>query len=114
MSVSQPTCPLCGGPIHDSGQVLLDVEGARVLVEGRDVVLTQQQMTIFLALWRNRPRLQSAERLLYLTAPEVGDDEREISAIQVQIAKMRPALRTLGISIDNVRGEGWRIIHKAA
>lgn len=114
MSLDVPTCPLCGGPIHDSGQVLADADGCVVFAGGRGAHLSRQHMTLFLALWRNRPRVQSAERLLYLTAPESGDDEREPNLISVQMSRLRAELAPLGIEIETVRGMGWRILHKAA
>lgn len=115
MTISVPTCPVCGGAIHETGRLLLDLDGGLVVSpNGAKAKLTPSEMTIFAAVWRNRPRVQTAEHLLHLTSKPGREDDREIEIVTVQMSRLRKRLRPLGIHIERLRGEGFRIINSEA
>lgn len=108
-SIQHPTCPLCGGLIHDDGRILVDLEGGLVVVGHQMAHLTRLEFAVFSALWRNRPRTLSKETLLVASADAGNDDDREIKIVDVVICKIRKKLQPLGVTIQTVWGEGYRM-----
>lgn len=109
MGIQHPTCPVCGGVIHDDGRVLVDRGGLKVMAGSQEATLTRSEMLTFLALWRERPRVVSHHRLLDATVPPGRDDERDDKILDNWIHKLRRKLNPVGITIETAWGEGYRI-----
>lgn len=109
MTIQYPTCPLCGSAIHDDGRVLVDLDAGIIVVGHQMAQLTRFELSLFSALWRQRPRTLSKDTLLAASSEAGRDDDRELKIVDVMICKLRAKLRPLGITIRTVWGEGYRM-----
>jgi DNA-binding response OmpR family regulator len=109
MTIQHPTCPLCGGIIHDDGRVLVDMDAGLVVVGHNVAQLTRLEFAVFAALWRAKPRVLGKETLLAVSADAGRDDEREIKLVDVVVHKIRKKIAPLDIVIGTAWGEGYRI-----
>ena len=112
MTILHPTCPLCGGTIANDGRVLIDWDGGLVISGHRSAHLTRLEFSVFATLWRNKPKTQSKETLLAASVEPGRDDDREIKLVEQMVHRLRRKLAPLGITIERVWGEGYRIIHE--
>lgn len=111
MTTQHPTCPLCGANIHEDGRVLVDLDAGLVVVGHHVAQLTRLELSVFSALWRNRPRTFNKEQLMAVSVDPGREDDRELKMADVVICKLRAKLKPLGVSICTVRGEGYRMEH---
>jgi DNA-binding response OmpR family regulator len=80
------------------------------------VYLTRREATVFGVLFHARPRCASKDRIY---SAYVGHYPLEIDwptpkVIDVQIFRLRGKLAPLGVTIETVRGEGFRLVEPAA
>jgi uroporphyrinogen-III synthase len=87
---------------YRSGEVLLEVRGRSIAVEGRTVVLGPNALALFRALARTSAVVSRAE--LVEALPEVLDDH----ALEVAISRLRRSLDVSGL-ISTVVRRGYRL-----
>jgi len=79
----------------------IDLQNDTVYKEGEELFLGQVQKSILLALIKNHPNPVTKEELFLL-----HDNPSDV-ALRVNITKLK---KSLGVTIENVRGVGYKII----
>lgn len=102
-------CPCCGAPLIADGNVRVDEDAGLVVGQGRVASLARAEFDLFLALWSARPRMLTKEQLLKATSG-LGYDDREIKIVDVFVCKARKKLAAVGVEIETVWGQGYRIV----
>lgn len=106
--MSEP-CPCCGRLLPDMDDVIIDPSGI-VVSRGRYVRLTANEFGVLQLLHQRMPRVLTKQALLSSLYQLRPDDPPEIKIVDVWICKLRKKLKPLGINIDTVWGQGYRML----
>lgn len=92
-------------PLLTVGNLVLDRNGARAYVDGRDLELRRREHTVLLVLAANAGKVVSRARL---TGEIFGhDDEAGPNALDVYVGRVRRKLEPNGPKIVTLRGQGY-------
>ncbi|WP_333900151.1 winged helix-turn-helix domain-containing protein [Agrobacterium pusense] len=111
MSEVRCNCPTCGQTLP-AGLFAVDIESRIIIAGNKFAALTAQEMEIFSELYRKPGAVKSRERLLACIAPIAGE-EQQIKIVDIFILKLRKKLTPLSVSIQTVRGSGYRLMPRA-
>lgn len=103
-------CPTCGNALPSS-LFRVDDEARIVVSDGKFAVMTDSEYAIFHTLYRSAGKVKSREQLLNAICSLI-DEAPEIKIIDVYICKIRRKLAGMSLTIENVWGDGYRIILK--
>ena len=94
-------------PLLHAGEVVLDTEGHRAWVAGREEDLPRREFAMLRTLVESQGRVVSRERLF----DAVWEDEVDISsnALDVTVSRLRQRVADGGVRIRTVRGVGYRL-----
>lgn len=95
-----------GGPLH-LGCLEVDPDRHTVLVEGREVALTQKEFEVLCLLLRSRGRVLSRETLIQQVWGYAFTGESR--TVDVHMRTLRQKLGPAGAYIETVRGYGYKI-----
>lgn len=112
MSSISSHCPTCGQSVPLDGRLLVDTAAAAVQRGARRIrVCKGHSMTLLSALHGAFPRCVSYERIIHAIwgHDPNGGPLAPRAVLHVLIARMRPALRELGVGIVTERGDGLRL-----
>lgn len=99
-------CPCCGQATPDNGALLVSLDTNQITRAGVTVGVTPQQAELVHILRAGRVvRHDTIASKMY----GAGEPPLE-NTIKVQISRLRRSLAPLGISIENVRAVGYRLI----
>jgi len=98
--------------LPETTDLIVDPSGI-VVRRGEYAVLTRQEHAIFTALHAASPRIRTKEQLLADVYWSENDDP-EIKIIDVWICKLRKKLQPLGVNIQTVWGQGYRLMPVAS
>lgn len=102
-------CPCCGQPIPPRS-ILVDREARGVVVDGQYVRLSRVEFRIFQELFLTFPEMTSVAALMrVLWNPIRKKPKGARSNIKTYVNRLRGALLPVGVIIENVRGEGYRL-----
>lgn len=101
-------CPCCGQPLPETGELRIDPAGI-VVAGGRFAILTKQETAVLLALHQHRGRMRTKEQLLQ-DLYWLESEEPNIKIIDVWLCKLRKKLQPLGVVIQTVFGQGYRLL----
>lgn len=89
------------------GALTLDIPAARAFLHSRDLLLTQKEFALLLALAQNENTMLSQAEL-YETAwnQPMGDNDQ---VVRTTLSRLRKKLETGGYTIHAERGEGYRL-----
>lgn len=106
-------CPCCGASIAPDRGILIDRDGGFIVGNDSVVRLSDLEQQIFMAIWDASPRLLTKEKLMSDVYWRRQDaEEPDIKIIDVMVCKIRKRLAPLGVVIDTVWGQGYRILQK--
>lgn len=80
-----------------------------VQVSGSKIHLRPKEMSIFQALFLNRPRVISKQKLLDIVWPNI-DEQPNYNTIEVYLRRLRQLLEPTGIHLKNKRGYGYYLL----
>ena len=100
-------CPTCGQALRDDAMLRVDPAGI-VVVGTRFARLTQKELSVLEALRAVAPRSRTKEQLL-ADVYWADHDEPEIKILDVYVCKLRKKLQPLGVTIETVWGQGYRL-----
>lgn len=89
------------------GALTIDQAQRRVLVEGREIELTQREFALLLHLLHRRGHVVSRSELL--TAVWSTGFDTESNVVEVHMSRLRNKLGAHADMIDTVRGRGYRL-----
>lgn len=100
-------CPCCGGEVSPL-DLLVDRDTGRIVYAGADARLSAQEMRLFAALLDAYPRVLTKADLVTAVA---GDplNEPDDPIINVLVLRVRRKLDSLGLSVANIWGIGYRL-----
>jgi two-component system phosphate regulon response regulator PhoB len=88
------------------GRLRIDRDAPRILVDGREVVLTALELKLLCTLYDRRNRVQSRSALLDDVWGVSG--ENTTRTVDTHVKRLREKLATAGEYIETVRGIGYR------
>lgn len=105
------TCPHCGqpAPLASRGGISISPDHHRVGRGGHWVDLTRGQMKVMLALWRRHPGIATRENIMDALYGDSAGPDGHYATMKVQISKLRSRLVLLGIGIESIREQGYRL-----
>ncbi len=80
-----------------------------VIASGTQIHLRPKEMAIFQALFLNRPRVISKQKLLDIVWPNV-DEQPNYNTIEVYLRRLRQLLGPMGVQLKNKRGYGYYLL----
>lgn len=107
--MSQICCPTCGNALSPS-IFAIDDEARIVVSDGKFAVFTEDEFSVFITLFNALGKTKTREQLLKAFCSLI-DDAPEIKIIDVHISRIRKKISGMTLTIQNVWGGGYRIIH---
>ena len=105
-------CPSCGQSVQ--GVVFwIDAEAHSICIDGQHISFTPDEFTVFAALHGKAPKLVSNDQLCFAVW-NIQEPETAESTIKVHISRIRKMLGDTRLGIENIWGEGYRLITEAA
>lgn len=102
------SCPTCEQPLPPD-RFNIDWDAGIIIANGRFASLTRQELALFSALYHAKPAVRTKEQLLKPLTSFI-DDAPEIKIVDVFICKIRKKIAGLGITIQTIWGEGYRLL----
>lgn len=106
--MSNGTCPCCGAAVA-SEQFLVDLASNTVMRNGIVVKLPPQQAEILFVLRKHQPEGASFERIAAALWGKGDWPDSAVNGIHVRTTMLRKMIAPLGLSIEGVRGWGFRL-----
>ena len=104
-------CPTCGKPLDLEG-FRFEAEAGIVIGGGKFAALTVREAAVFEIFWSNPGRVLSKAALTDQVYSLFADDAPAETIIDVFVCRMRRKLASLGLSIETVWGQGYRLRKK--
>ena len=101
-----------GGRVLRAGPLRMDLASHRVLLEGRELILTPTEFRLLESLMERRGRTQSRKQLLErVWSYESGISDRiQTRTVDMHVRRLRSKLGRVGEWIETVRGFGYRLV----
>ena len=101
-----------GGRVLRAGPLRMDLASHRVLLEGRELILTPTEFRLLESLMERRGRTQSRKQLLErVWSYESGISDRiQTRTVDMHVRRLRSKLGRVGEWIETVRGFGYRLM----
>jgi two-component system phosphate regulon response regulator PhoB len=101
-----------GGRVLRAGPLRMDLASHRVLLEGRELILTPTEFRLLESLMERRGRTQSRKQLLErVWSYESGISDRiQTRTVDMHVRRLRSKLGRVGECIETVRGFGYRLV----
>ncbi len=101
-----------GGRVLRAGPLRMDLASHRVLLEGRELILTPTEFRLLESLMERRGRTQSRKQLLErVWSYESGISDRiQTRTVDMHVRRLRSKLGRVGGWIETVRGFGYRLV----
>ena len=101
-----------GGRVLRAGPLRMDLASHRVLLEGRELILTPTEFRLLESLMERRGRTQSRKQLLErVWSYESGISDRiQTRTVDMHVRRLRAKLGRVGEWIETVRGFGYRLV----
>ena len=101
-----------GGRVLRAGPLRMDLASHRVLLEGRELILTPTEFRLLESLMERRGRTQSRKQLLdRVWSYESGISDRiQTRTVDMHVRRLRSKLGRVGEWIETVRGFGYRLM----
>ncbi len=101
-----------GGRVLRAGPLRMDLASHRVLLEGRELILTPTEFRLLESLMERRGRTQSRKQLLErVWSYESGISDRvQTRTVDMHVRRLRSKLGRVGQWIETVRGFGYRLV----
>ena len=96
------TAPLQLGPL------CIDVSARRVALDGADLPLTALQFDLLLLFAKSAGKVLAFDEI-HGMLPRLQTGRRDPSVVRYHVARLRARLGSFGLSIENVRGCGYRM-----
>lgn len=101
------SCPLCGGTIPVTDDLVINVESCNIARKGIAVKFTPSEFLLFEELHNKRPRtLTKAYLLDTLMADRPNDDPPEENILKVHLNRINKKIAPLGLIIRTTWGVG--------
>lgn len=109
---AQDTGTASGGRVLRAGPLRMDLASHRVLLEGRELILTPTEFRLLESLMERRGRTQSRKQLLErVWSYESGISDRiQTRTVDMHVRRLRSKLGRVGEWIETVRGFGYRLV----
>ncbi len=109
---AQDTGTASGGRVLRAGPLRMDLASHRVLLEGRELILTPTEFRLLESLMERRGRTQSRKQLLErVWSYESGISDRiQTRTVDMHVRRLRSKLGRVGQWIETVRGFGYRLV----
>ena len=101
-----------GGRVLRAGPLRMDVASHRVLLEGRELILTPTEFRLLQSLMERRGRTQSRTQLLerVWSYESAISDRIQTRTVDMHVRRLRSKLGRVGEWIETVRGFGYRLM----
>ncbi len=101
-----------GGRVLRAGPLRMDLASHRVLLEGRELILTPTEFRLLESLMERRGRTQSRKQLLErVWSYQSGISDRiQTRTVDMHVRRLRSKLGRVGGWIETVRGFGYRLV----
>tara|TARA_Y100001936_G_scaffold174130_1_gene170600 strand:+ start:272 stop:1006 length:735 start_codon:yes stop_codon:yes gene_type:complete len=109
---AQDTGAASGGRVLRAGPLRMDLASHRVLLEGRELILTPTEFRLLESLMERRGRTQSRKQLLErVWSYQSGISDRiQTRTVDMHVRRLRSKLGRVGGWIETVRGFGYRLV----
>jgi DNA-binding winged helix-turn-helix (wHTH) protein len=102
-------CPCCHQPV-EGAKFLADPITGMITNGSRSVRLTSQQMRLARHLFDVFPNMSTNERIYDQVFLDDNGQGPEINIIKVRISQLRPMLAQIGLAIQTVWGQGYKVV----
>ena len=101
-----------GGRVLRAGPLRMDLASHRVLLEGRELILTPTEFRLLQSLMERRGRTQSRTQLLerVWSYESAISDRIQTRTVDMHVRRLRSKLGRVGEWIETVRGFGYRLM----
>lgn len=112
LQLARSVFPLCGSVARLPGVHFVD---RIVMANNKSLFLSGREAVIFGALFKARPRVAFRERLYqtYVALRPIEADWPDPKIIDVYICHLRRKLAAIGLAIETVHGDGYRLVEAA-
>jgi DNA-binding response OmpR family regulator len=105
-------CPSCGQLKPDLNGIVFDKASAEITRGGITVKFSRQEIDLVEYLFKKIGRVAKNYDItewLYQLVPDCDRPENEYGIVKVRICKIRDRLSSIGLEIETIWGEGYRL-----